>query len=265
MSFTELFIYSFIQGLTEFLPISSSAHLVIIENIFGWTKEGRTFAIAAHLGTLLTVLIYLRYEIISVCKNLNLNNYSTNDENYKTIVNIIIITMPIIILGLIVFKTLDIILLNLQLIAFATLVGALILLISDQTKFKNKTLSNLSYKESILIGMMQSLALIPGASRAGMIIAASRFLNINRSNSAKIALFTGIPTILCAVILEAFWLIKNTNYILSYSLIIVVALSFMFSYFSIYYLFKWIDKNSFLPFIIYRFIMGMFILAIIYL
>ena len=261
MSLIELFIYSFIQGITEFLPVSSSAHLNLLESFFGWREVGRTFVIAAHLGTLLTVLFYLRGEIILILKDIN---YNKNEKNFKLVLNITIMTIPIIVFGFIVFKTLDFILLNLQLIAWATILGALILFISDKSKNYNKTISDLSYKESLFIGLMQIFALIPGSSRAGMIITACRFLKISRTNSTQIVLFSGIPTIFCAVILELVWLTKNKNTIYNYDLILVTVLSSLFSYITIVYLFKWVKEKSFSPFIIYRLILGILILTIIY-
>ena len=261
MSLIELFIYSFIQGITEFLPVSSSAHLTLLENFFGWREVGRTFVIAAHLGTLLTVLFYLRAEINLILKDITNNK---NEKNFKLVLNITIMTIPIIICGFIIFKTLDFILLNLQLIAWATILGALILFISDKSKNYNKTISDLSYKESLFIGLMQIFALIPGSSRAGMIITACRFLKISRINSTQIVLFSGIPTIFCAVILELVWLTKNKNEIYNYDLILVTVLSSLFSYITIVYLFKWVKEKSFSPFIIYRLTLGILILTIIY-
>ena len=261
MSLIELFIYSFIQGITEFLPVSSSAHLTLLENFFGWREVGRTFVIAAHLGTLLTVLFYLRAEINLILKDITNN---INEKNFKLVLNITVMTIPIIICGFIIFKTLDFILLNLQLIAWATILGALILFISDKSKNYNKTISDLSYKESLFIGLMQIFALIPGSSRAGMIITACRFLKISRTNSTQIVLFSGIPTIFCAVILELVWLTKNKNEIYNYDLILVTVLSSLFSYITIVYLFKWVKEKSFSPFIIYRLILGILILTIIY-
>ena len=262
MSLIELFIYSFIQGITEFLPVSSSAHLTLLESVFGWREVGRTFVIAAHLGTLLTVIFYLRGEIKSILKDINYKK--KYEKNFKLVLNIMIMTIPIIVFGFLVFKTLDFILLNLQLIAWATILGALILFISDKSKNNNKTIYDLSYKESLFIGFMQIFALIPGSSRAGMIITACRFLKINRTNSTQIVLFSGIPTIFCAVILELVWLTKNKNEIYNYDLIIVTVLSSLFSYITIVYLFKWVKEKSFSPFIIYRLILGILILTIIY-
>ena len=262
MSLIELFIYSFIQGITEFLPVSSSAHLTLLESVFGWREVGRTFVIAAHLGTLLTVIFYLRGEIKSILKDINYKK--KYEKNFKLVLNIMIMTIPIIVFGFLVFKTLDFILLNLQLIAWATILGALILFISDKSKNNNKTIYDLSYKESLFIGFMQIFALIPGSSRAGMIITACRFLKISRTKSTQIVLFSGVPTIFGAVILELVWLTKNKSEIYNYQLILVTVLSSLFAYITIVYLFKWVREKSFSPFIIYRLILGTLILTIIY-
>ena len=264
MNFLELLLYSFIQGVTEFLPISSSAHLNILEIIFGWSGIGRTYAIAAHLGTLITLLIFLRSDLLLIIKKANFKLFNKKNENNKTILNIIIITIPIVLVGLFIFKTLDNMLLNLKIIGWSSILGALLLLVSDKFKLNKIKLASLSYLQAFFIGLMQCFALIPGTSRAGMIITACRFMKISRQNSTQIVLYTGIPTITAAVTIEFLWLIKNSNQLIHSSVIIVTLLSCFFSYISIIYLFKLINNYSFLPFVIYRLIIGSLIIAIAY-
>ena len=262
MGFTELFIYSLIQGVTEFLPISSSAHLLLLEDVFNWEGAGRTYAIAAHLGTLLTLLFFLRLDIYNLLKNVRIKETKKNQYN-KLLFNITIITTPVIIFGFLIFKTLDNFLLSIEILGWASIIGALLLLIADKLPYNNKTILDLSFKESIFIGILQSFSLIPGSSRAGMIITASRFLKISRKNSTKIALFTGIPTITAAVILEFYWLFNHAYQFFTLKLVMLILMSSIFSYLTIVFLLKWLNKNSFLPFIIYRLILGIIILVLI--
>ena len=258
MTFWEIILYSLVQGLTEFLPISSSGHLLILENILEWPIPGRTMAIAAHLGSLFAVILYLKKDMISFfTKDIKKHN------NIILIRNLIIITLPIVIIGFFIFKIFDNKLLTLNTIAWSSILGACLLYLSDKSKSTNKDIYSLSVLESIFIGIIQIFALIPGASRAGTIITASRFLNVDRIQATKLGLYSGLPTITGAVLLEIIWLLNNQiNYEIYYIGIISI-LSFIFAYLSILLLMKWLKSKSFMPFIIYRISLGIIILYII--
>ena len=258
MIYIEITLYSLIQGITEFLPISSSAHLLILEQIFQWDSLGRTLAISAHLGTLIAVLFYLKKELLELITELKKNS------NVKFIINLIIMTIPILFSGLLIFKNLDNSLLTLKIVALACIFGGLILYLVDIfIKNSNKTIKELNYFESIIIGILQIFALIPGTSRAGSVITGARLFQINRTEAAKLGLYTGIPTISGAVILETSWLISNyQNYDLIY-LVLIVSLSGTFAYFTIKVLIKWLKTKNFLPFFLYRLFLGIIILIFI--
>ena len=254
MILTEITFYSLIQGISEFLPISSSAHLLILEKIFNWQLPGRTSAIAAHFGTLLAVSFYLRRDLINLIFSINKAN------NIKFILNLIVMTLPIIIVGLLIFKTLDYKLLTLKIVALASIFGALILYLTDYlVKDTNKKIAELSYFQSFIIGIFQTFALIPGTSRAGVIITGARFFKISRVQAAKLGLFTGIPTIAGAVMLEGSWLLSNYKQDNIINLIFIILLSGGFALISIKVLIKWLKNKSFTPFVIYRIILGILI------
>jgi len=263
MEFWEISLYSLVQGITEFLPISSSAHLFILEKFLNWPIPGRTMAIAAHLGSLFAVIIYLKYDIINIIKSLfKVKNYY-QDNNIKLIKNIIIITVPIILVGFFIFKNLDDKLLTLNVLAWSSIIGAILLFISDKFKTKKKNISSLSFLECLFIGILQVLALIPGASRSGTIITGARMLNIHRIEAAKLGLYTSMPTIIGAVILELIWLINNELNSVKYLYILMICImSFIFAYLSIILLMKWLQTKSFTPFIVYRILLGFMILII---
>ncbi len=263
MLFWEIILYSLVQGITEFLPISSSAHLLILEKLLSWPIPGRTTAIAAHLGSLFAVLLYLKGDIISILRSIfKLENYFQNN-NIKTLKNIIVITIPIILVGLFIFKNFDDKLLTLNVIAWSSIIGATLLFISDKFKIKEKNISSLSFLECLFIGILQVFALIPGASRSGTIITAARILNIQRIEAAKLGLYTSIPVILGAVTLESIWLINNVSNITNYLYIVITCImSFIFAYLSIIFLMKWLKTRNFAPFILYRILLGLTILII---
>ena len=264
MNFWEIIIYSIIQGITEFLPISSSAHLFILEYLFDWPISGRTMAISAHLGSLFAVGIYLKKDLLEILYSYGKFNYFKENHHILLIRNIFIITIPILIIGLFIFKNLDKELLSLNIIAWASIIGASLLYISDNYKGEEKNIYSLSIRNSLFIGFFQVFALIPGASRAGMIITAARILKISRIDATKLGLYSGIPTILGAMTIETIWLFNN---IISKQeiipIILVLVLSFAFAYLSIGFIIKWLKNYTFLPFVIYRITMGIIILYLI--
>jgi len=167
-------------------------------------------------------------------------------------------------MGLFVFKNLDEKLLTLNVIAWSSIIGASLLYIADNFKPQKRDIFSLSLLECLFIGILQVFALIPGASRAGVIITAARILNIKRIDATKLGLFTSLPTIIGAVLLELIWLINNAlnNEIYLYILITCI-MSFIFAYLSIILLIKWLKNKSFTPFILYRILLGIFILYFI--
>ena len=264
MNFWEMVLYSFIQGVTEFLPISSSAHLFLIENIFNWPVSGRTMAIAAHLGTLIAVFVFLKKDITKIFTSLpQIKDYKI-DKNIILLRNVIIITIPILIIGLLVFKNLDKQLLLLNVIAWSSLIGGILLYIADKHRNEKRDIYSLSILDSLFIGFFQIFALIPGASRAGSIITASRLLKLTRIESTKLGLYSGVPTIAGAVILEFFWLINNALNKQEFLFIVIISiLSFLFAYLSILFLIRWLQNYTFLPFVIYRITIGTILLYLI--
>jgi undecaprenyl-diphosphatase len=264
MVFWEISLYSLIQGITEFLPISSSAHLFVLERLLNWSIPGRTMAIAAHLGSLFAVILYLKYDIINIIDSLIKVKVSSQNHNITLLKSLIIITVPIIVIGLFVFKNLDEKLLTLNVIAWSSIIGASLLYIADNFKAQKRDIFSLSLLDCLFIGILQVFSLVPGASRAGVIITAARILNINRIDATKLGLYTSLPTIIGAVLLELIWLINNTSNNEKYLYILITCImSFIFSYLSIILLLKWLKTNSFTPFILYRILLGIVILYFI--
>ena len=261
MVFWEISLYSLVQGITEFLPISSSAHLFILENILNWSIPGRTMAIAAHLGSLFAVILYLKYDIINIISSLFKVKINSQNHNFTLLKNLIIITVPIFVIGLFIFKNLDEKLLTLNVIAWSSIIGASLLYIADNFKPQKRDIFSLSLLECLFIGIMQVFALIPGASRTGVIITAARILNINRIDATKLGLYTSLPTIIGAVLLELIWLTNNTLNNEKYLYIFITCImSFIFAYLSIILLMKWLKTKSFTPFVLYRILLGIVIL-----
>ena len=249
----EIIILSIVQGISEFLPISSSAHLNIIEIIFDFNSNSLLIDVSLHLGSLLAIIFYFRKEL------LNLKN------NQKLLSLMIIGSIPIIIAGYIISATGLINLLenNLKIIAWTTLIFGIVLYLADKNKSDKKISPDLNLKTILCIGLFQILALIPGVSRAGITITASRLFNFNRFDSSKISFLLAIPAIAGASVLQ----LKNAmeqSFVLNYLILISITLSFLFSYFTVKYFLKYINKFSLNVFVIYRIIISIILFIIIY-
>ena len=180
----ELLILSLVQGVTEFLPISSSSHLILISNYFDFTNQNLSIDVSLHIGSFFAVLFYFRKDIFNFVKNKVL------------FIKILISSIPVMVFGflLVEFELIDK-LRNLKVISWSTLVFGLLLFISDRFKTINKIDKNFTIKSAMIIGFFQVLSLIPGVSRSGITITAARLLNYKRYDSAKISFLLSIPTL----------------------------------------------------------------------
>ena len=250
--FIEILILSAIQGISEFLPISSSAHLIIISSLYNLKASSLLIDISLHLGSLLAIIFFFRKDLFDI-KN-----------NQKLLRLIIIGSIPLIIFGYILHSTELIHLLrNIKVIAWTTLIFGIFLYFADQKKIYKNISSNLNIKSIVFIGMFQILALIPGVSRAGITMTAARFLNFNRVDSGKISFLLSIPALAGASFLG---LKDVSNETIEINLLVIVAiiLSFLFSYLTIKFFLNYINKFSLSVFVIYRIIIALILLLIIY-
>ena len=250
--FIEILILSAVQGISEFLPISSSAHLIIVSNLYELKTSSLLIDISLHLGSLLAIIFFFRKDLFDL-KN-----------NQKLLSLIIIGSIPLIIFGYILHTTELIDLLrNIKIIAWTTLFFGIILYFADQKKIDQNLSTNLNLRSIIFIGLFQILALIPGVSRAGITITAARFLNFNRVDSGKISFLLSIPALAGASFLgikDIFNESIEINYIVS----IAVILSFLFSYTTVKFFLNYLNKFSLNIFVIYRIIISLILFAIIY-
>tara|TARA_B100001057_G_C22697299_1_gene890252 strand:- start:366 stop:1133 length:768 start_codon:yes stop_codon:yes gene_type:complete len=250
--FIEILILSTIQGISEFLPISSSAHLIIVSNLYGLKASSLLIDISLHLGSLLAIIFFFRRDLFDL-KN-----------NRKLLSLIIIGSMPLIIFGYLLHSTELIHLLrNIKVIAWTTLFFGIILFFADQRKINQNIHTNLNIKAIIFIGLFQILALIPGVSRAGITMTAARFLKFNRVDSGKISFLLSIPALAGASFL-GLKDISSQSIEISYLVIISVILSFLFSYMTVKFFLNYINKFSLNIFIIYRIVISLILFYIIY-
>ena len=251
-NYLEVLILAVVQGVSEFLPVSSSAHLIVFSNIINFSNKSLIFDVGLHLGSLLAVLFYFRKELINI----------SNDKNLFYL--IIFGSIPLILFGYIFYSSgLINSFRNLQTIAWTTLIFGLLMYFADTFEIKKNLKKDLTIKNILIIGLLQIIAIIPGVSRSGIIITAGRFLNFNRYDSTKISFYLSIPALAGASVLTLKDAI-NENFEFNFLLIISIILSFIFSYITIKYFLIYIKKFSLKFFVIYRIILSIIIFAIIY-
>ena len=254
LSSLEILILSAIQGISEFLPVSSVAHLVLISKYYVFTNQNLLIDICLHLGSLLAIVFYFRNDLFHFIKNKNF------------LIKILIATIPIVPVGYILYQT-GIIdqLRNLETIGWMSLIFGIFLYIADKKKATKKIDENFSNLSAIIIGLFQVLALIPGVSRAGITITSGRLLGFNRFDSAKISFFLSIPALLAASVLGIYNIYKVGSPELNFLAIIAVIFSFIFSYLTIAIFLNFIKKFTLTIFVIYRIVLSLLILSIAYL
>ena len=251
--FLEIFILSAVQGISEFLPISSSAHLILISSFFELKTNSLLIDISLHLGSLIAIIFYFRKDLFDL------------NSNQKYLNLILFGSIPLLIFGYILHTSELIYLLrNIKVIAFTTLFFGIILFFSDQAKTEKNISINLDFKSIIFIGLFQILALIPGVSRAGITLTAARFLKFNRVDSVKISFMLSIPALAGASFLGLQDLI-NQPLEINYLIIFAIILSFLFSFITVKFFLNFINKFSLNIFIIYRILLSLILFGIIYL
>ena len=254
LSSVEILILSAIQGISEFLPVSSAAHLVLVSKYYAFANQNLLIDICLHLGSLIAIIVYFRNDLFHFVKN------------RIFLIKILVGTVPIIPVGYILYQTQLIDQLrSLEVIGWMSLIFGILLYISDKSKVTKKIDTEFTNKSAVFIGLFQVLALIPGVSRSGITITSGRMLGFNRFDSAKISFFLSIPTLAAASIIGIYNIHREESAELNFLAIIAVIFSFIFSYITIALFFNFIKKFSLSIFIIYRIVLSLFILGIVYL
>ena len=251
--YVETLILSIIQGISEFIPVSSSAHLLIISRLSDFNVSNLQLDISLHLGSLLAIILFFRKELMNIINNKNI------------FLLIILGSIPLVIVGYIFYST-NLIdqFRNLKVVAWTTLIFGILLYFSDKFELKNKISSELNIKSIIIIGLFQILAIIPGVSRSGIVITASRFLKFDRVESSKIAFYLSIPALAGASVL-GFKDVIDDQINFDAIFIFSTSASFLFSYFTIKYFLIYVKMFSLSFFVIYRIVLSIILFSIIYL
>tara|TARA_B100001057_G_scaffold491770_1_gene582704 strand:+ start:1937 stop:2695 length:759 start_codon:yes stop_codon:yes gene_type:complete len=250
----EVFILSLIQGITEFLPISSSSHLILISNFFNFENENLSIDVSLHIGSFFAVVFYFNKDLVDFYNNKIL------------FLKILISSIPVIAVGFFLVKSNYIDnLRDMKIIAWTTIIFGILLFISDKSKVKNDIKKNFNLKSALIIGLLQICSLCPGVSRSGIAITAARFLKFKRVDAAKISFLISIPILGAVSIYGLSSIILTESKNLSLINVVAILFSFIFSFITIKYFLKFLKKFNLSLFVIYRVILGSILLLVYYL
>jgi undecaprenyl-diphosphatase len=268
MGWFEAVVLGLVQGLTEFLPISSSAHLRIVGTAFGWDDPGAAFTAIIQIGTELAVLLYFRRDIARIVSAwvLSLLGRRKNDPDARMGWLIIVGSIPIIVLGLLLKDRIETTFRDLRIVAIALVAFSLILYAADRVGRKKLELENLNTRDGVVFGFAQALALIPGVSRSGGTITAGLFLGYSRAAAARYSFLLAIPAVLGSGFYEAYGALKGDAQGRPVDwppTILATVIAFAVGLLVIAWLLRYLDRGSFTPFVVYRVVLGLLVLALV--
>jgi len=253
-----------IQGLSEFLPISSSAHLILLPRLLHWPDQGLVFDVAVHTGSLIAVLVYFRSEIMRMLKSW-LRSLAGGEADQDSLLAwwVIIGTLPVVIFGYLLQGLVESELRSPWVIAMASIVFGLLLWMADARATRKRSEYQLKLKDVLVIGCLQALALIPGTSRSGITITAALMLGLTRKAAARFSFLLAIPVIFASSLLQIMRMSTEVHAISWGELFLGVVLSAISAGLCIHYFLRLIEKTGMLPFVIYRVLLGIVIIAVV--
>jgi len=266
MTLYHLFILALIQGITEFLPISSSAHLILFPELTGMADQGVVIDVAVHVGTLFAVMVFFRSDVMMVLRGIpDLLRGRIDSPGARMAFLLFIATIPVMAVGLILKETGMIDKMrNITVIGWAMLVFGVVLYVADKRGAETRQAEGWTLRDAITLGIWQAVALIPGTSRSGITITGARFMGFERHDAARLSMLMSIPTIMATGGLTALDLIGNTNGQAAIDGGIAALLAFLSALLALSLMMRLLKSVSFTPYVIYRIILGVVLLVIAY-
>jgi len=257
MDLWHAFTLALVQGLTEFLPISSSAHLILVPRLSGWPDQGLAFDVAVHVGTLSAVLAYFRHELTQLAHGwfVSLRTRSL-DRDARLAWGVLIGTVPVGLCGLLFKDVVETSLRSAEVIAIATIAFGLLLWWADARGRRVRDEHSLRLKDILIVGVAQAIALIPGTSRSGITMTAGLAIGLTRAAAARFSFLLSIPVIVLAGGLEALDLLETTTPVPWTAILVGTATSAVSAYLCIHFFLRLIERLGMLPFVVYRLLLG---------
>jgi len=259
----HIVVLALVQGITEFLPISSQAHLILTSKGLGWQDQGLLIDIALHVGTLAAVLLYFWRDVWRMGKGLGNAVSGTMDGGARLALQVILATLPVVAVGYFLIDQAER-LRDPLIIGWATLGFGVLLYLADRLGLRIRRIEHMSFAGAFMVGLAQVCALVPGASRSGVTMSAARMLGFEREEAARFSLLLAIPAIIAAGTLEAIRLYEMGDVALTQDAIVAAGLAFLSAMAAIALLMKWLRRASFTPFVLYRVVLGAGLLAFVY-
>jgi undecaprenyl-diphosphatase len=265
MTIFEIIVLAIIQGVTEFLPISSSAHLILPSEILGWNNQGLAFDVAVHVGSLLAVMIYFREDIWRMTVAWTTSGFTKQQtDNSKLAWWVIIATIPAVVIGFAGKAFIEEYARSALVIGVTTIGFGLLLWYADATAKLRKNIYQLTWKSALVIGFAQALALIPGTSRSGITMTAALMFGMDRESAARFSFLLSVPVILGAGLFSVLDLVEDSAAVDWTSMFYGIGLSFVSAYVCIFLFLSWISRIGMLPFVIYRLVLGTVLLGFVF-
>lgn len=257
MAYSHLLLLGLVQGLTEFLPVSSSAHLILMPRLAGWEDQGLVFDIFAHLGSLIAVLLYFRKDLERIVPDwANTLHRPTTARDGRLCWYLMIATVPSAVVGLFLYETVATVFRSPLLIACTSIFFALVLWLADYTGKRMRQEHHLSLMDAIWIGMAQVLSMVPGTSRSGITMTAGLFLGLDRHTAARFSFLLALPTILLAGGYDIYKYLQGGAKADPGALAVILIASAVSSWFAIRFFLALVERTGMLPYVIYRLLLG---------
>ncbi len=260
----DILVLAIVQGVTEFLPVSSSGHLILIPKLFCWADQGLTLDVAAHVGTLLAVLVYFWRDVLGLGQGVWLIAQRKRDPRARLVGYLLIGSLPAMVIGFLLDHFAGDQLRDPLIIASALIVFGVILYIADRVGLTLRRLDHLNIGHALLIGIFQCLAFVPGTSRSGITLTMARFLGYERLEAARFSFLLSIPTIAAAGLYKGAQLLHSGTADQLQAALLMMACAAVAGFFAIAFMMYWLRRASMAPFVIYRVALGLYLLYAIY-
>jgi len=264
LSLLQLVVLAVVQGLTEFLPVSSSGHLILVSKLTGWPDQGLALDVAAHVGTLVAVLIYFWRDIGRMAHGLLQFARGKRDPWAMMAVYLAVGTVPALVVGYLVDRYAGTALRSMELVGWTFILFGIVLFIADKIGLTIRRLEHLRVGHALAIGLAQAIAFIPGVSRSGITMVAARLMGFERADAARFSFLLSIPAIAAGGIWKGRELLQTGSTEALHEAAWVFGLSALTGFFAIAFLMSWLRRSTFTPFVIYRLLFGGFLLYLVY-
>ncbi len=264
MTWLQVVVLAIVQGLTEFLPISSSGHLVLVPSAAGWSDQGLAFDVAVHFGSLIAVCIFFRRDIVAMIRGgFEVLQLKTDTPESRIALAIGLGTIPAAVAGLTLAGWIEANLRSPSVIVFTLSGYAVLMLLADRYGRRDRNVADIGIRDAVVIGCAQALALVPGTSRSGITITAGRLLGIDRLDAARFSFLLSVPVILLATVYELGSLLLSDEVVAWSRLAVAVVVSAIVAYASIDFFMRFVSRIGLLPFAVYRLVLAAVILYVL--